>query len=307
MSFDPPARGAAVAARAAVGGRARAARASVDLCDRRTVRAVARRAGIVPSRRLGQHFLVDRSVLERITDALELSPEDEVFEVGPGMGTLTRELALRAHRVVAVDLDQCCLRAAASTLRGFDNVELVRGDALRTPPDSLGLAEGWVAAGNIPYSMTTPLLERLFSSSVLPSRGVFLVQREVGERLAAEPGGWSLATLVVRSLASVERLGDVPPSSFEPPPAVHSTVVRLRPRQTLEPEDRDAVLALARSTFQMRRKQLRHGLTHALAGDAHLSEQARSDAGIAAERRPETLDLDEWQALAAAVRRARRA
>jgi 16S rRNA (adenine1518-N6/adenine1519-N6)-dimethyltransferase len=276
-------------------------RRALDLTNPATVRAVARRAGLSLKHRLGQNFLVDRAALMRIVDALELSADDEVFEIGPGIGTLTVELAQRARRVVAVELDEAAIRATAITLRDHANVEVVHQDALRADPLALGLRDGWLAAGNIPYTITAPLITHLLEMPAPPRRAVLLVQREVAARLAAPPGGWGLFTVAVRSMATVERLGDVPPGCFEPPPAVHSSILRLTPAPQLEPAERAAVLDLARGAFQLRRKTLRHGLTRALGGDEPAAMAVLDAAGVASSRRPETLDLDEWRALARAA------
>jgi 16S rRNA (adenine1518-N6/adenine1519-N6)-dimethyltransferase len=274
----------------------------IDLCDPRTLYAVARRVGLVANRRLGQNFLVDRTVLDDIMDALAPASDDVVFEIGPGVGTLTGELARRAARVIAVDIDERCVAATRITQRQQSNVEVVHGDALRVEASSLGLGERWLAAGNIPYSITTPLLTRLFELPVPPQRGVFMVQREVAARLAAAPGAWSLATVAVRSLATVERVRDVAPSSFDPAPAVHSSVIRLRPASRLETSARQAALDVARAAFQMRRKTLRHGITHAAGGDEGRGMAWLEAAGIDPGRRPGTLDVDEWHRIARAAR-----
>ena len=277
-----------------------ARRRRLDLCDPATARAVARRAGLGLQRRLGQHLLVDRGALERIVEALGPEAADEVLEIGPGIGTLTVELAARARRVVAVELDEACLRATAITLRDHPNATVVHADAARVDSASLGLGPGHLAAGNIPYSITGVLINHLFETDRPPRRAVFLVQREVAARLAAPPGDWSLATVAVRSQATVERLGDVPPSSFVPPPAVHSGIIRLRPVAGLDPAERSAVLRLARAAFQLRRKVLRHGVTRAV-GEEAAAMTALAAVGIDPARRPGTLDLDEWRALARAV------
>ena len=273
----------------------------LDLTNPSTVRAVARRAGLALKHRLGQNFLVDRGALERIVEALDPQPDDEVFEIGPGIGTLTVELASRARRVLSVELDEACVRATAITLRAHANAQVVHQDALRADPIALGLHEGYLAAGNIPYSITAPLITRLVESVTPPRRAVLLVQREVAERLSAAPGSWGLFTVAVRSLATVERITDVPPSSFEPPPKVHSSVIRITPAPKVVGEERAAVLALARGAFQLRRKTLRHGVTRALGGDDARASAALDAAGIDPKRRPETLDLEEWRALAAAA------
>jgi len=277
-------------------------RRPLDLTDPDTVRAVARRAGLSLKHRLGQNFLVDRTALMCIVDALELNADDEVFEIGPGIGTLTVELAARARRVVGCELDEAAVRATAITLRDHPNAQVLHQDALRADPVALGFGDGWLAAGNIPYSITAPLITRLLEMPAPPRRAVLLVQREVAARLAAPSGaGWGLFTVAVRSLATVERLGDVPPSSFEPPPAVHSSILRLTPTALLDATERAAVLDLARGAFQMRRKTLRHGLARALGGDEPAAMAVLSAAAVDPGRRPETLDLDEWRALARAA------
>jgi 16S rRNA (adenine1518-N6/adenine1519-N6)-dimethyltransferase len=279
-----------------------AAARPIDLCDPRTLHAVARRVGLVARHRLGQNFLIDRGVLDDVIAALEPEPDDEVFEIGSGIGTLTGELAARSRRVIALDLDERCVTATRLTQRDRSNVEAMQGDALRVDPSVLGLGQRWLAAGNIPYSITTPLLTRLFELARPPRRGVFLVQREVAARLAAGPGAWSVATVAVRSVATVERLRDVAPSSFDPPPAVHSSVIRLQPAALLDTTERAAVLDIARAAFQMRRKTLRHGITHAAGGDQRLGLAWLEAAAIDPGRRPGTLDLDEWHRIAVAAR-----
>ena len=272
-----------------------------DLTDPRTVTAVARRSGLFAKRRLGQHFLVDREGLEAIVDALAPGPGDTVWEIGPGIGVLTVELARRAARVVAVDLDPACIRAARVTLRDLDNVLLIEGDALRVDAGSLGLPEDHLAAGNLPYNLTGALLAHLFEADHPPRRGVFLVQREVAARIASPPGGWSLATVAVRSVAEVERLRDLPPESFLPAPAVASSIIRMHPARLMADHERTQVLRLARAAFQLRRKTLRHGLGRALGGRADLVEAVLDHCGVDPGRRPETLDLEEWRCLARAA------
>lgn len=285
---------------------ARRRRGDLDLTNPATVRAVARRAGLRPSRRLGQHFLVDRDVLDAIVDALAPGPADAVLEIGCGIGTLTGALAGRAGRVVAIDVDPRCVDAARITQRHRGNVTVLQADALTVDPQEVGLPQPWLAAGNLPYQLTGPILSRLFEHPAPPAAGVFLVQREVAARLSAGDGEWSLATVALRSIAEVERVRDVPPAAFEPPPSVHSSVIRLRPRRDLTPAERDAVIGIAGPVFQQRRKTLRHGVANALGGDLTAAGAVLDGAGIDAGRRPGTLDLDEWRRLARAVAQVRR-
>lgn len=287
-------------------GRARSRlRRPIDLTRPATVRAVARRAGLHPSKRLGQHFLVDQGVLHAIVEALEPGPDDRVLEIGCGVGTLTAALAQRGASVLAVDVDERCVAATRITQRHRDNVEVVHADALGIDPHEHGFPDDWLAAGNLPYQLTGPLLSHVFELARPPRRGVFLVQREVAARLSTVAGEWSLATVALRTIADVERIVDVAPAAFEPPPAVHSSVIRLLPRSEMTPAERRAVIDLAKPVFQQRRKTLRHGLANALGGDAARAHEALAAAGVQPGRRPGTLGLAEWRQLARAVEQLR--
>jgi 16S rRNA (adenine1518-N6/adenine1519-N6)-dimethyltransferase len=275
-----------------------------DLTDPEVALAAARRAGLRLEHRLGQHLLVDRDALDAIVAAVDCGPDDEVLEVGPGVGTMTVELAARARRVVAVELDPAGVRATRASVAAAGGpalVEVIHGDALATDIAALDLPDGWIAAGNIPYTITGALLEHVLTADPRPKRAVFLVQREVAARLAAPAGDWSLATVAVRTVASAERLRDVPPQSFAPPPRVWSSVLRLTPTAPLDPAERQRVLDVARACFQLRRKVLRHGVTRACGGDARAAAAALERAGIDPGRRPGELDLEEWRRLAAGV------
>jgi 16S rRNA (adenine1518-N6/adenine1519-N6)-dimethyltransferase len=273
----------------------------LDLTDPDTVTAVARRVGLRRDPRLGQHFLVDREVLDAIVNALDPDAESEVLEIGCGLGTLTGALALRARRVVAIDIDPACVAGTGITQRAHANVTVLEADARVLDPAALGFTPGWLATGNLPYQLTGLVLTRLLEAPEPPARAVVLVQREVAARLAAEPGDWSLATVAVRSRAGVERLQDVPPEAFDPPPAVHSSILRLVPTHAMDEKVREAVLALAKPLFQSRRKTLRNGLARALANDNAAASAALLNAGIDPGRRPGTLRLNEWELLARAV------
>jgi 16S rRNA (adenine1518-N6/adenine1519-N6)-dimethyltransferase len=275
-----------------------------DLTDPDTAAAIARRAGVRLEHSLGQHLLTDRMALDAVVDAVGCGPDDDVLEVGPGIGTLTVELAARARHVVAIELDPACARAARRSVAmagGPASVEVVEGDALRVDLESLGLRDGWIAAGNIPYTITGALIEHVLTAPRPPRHAALLVQREVARRLAAPAGDWSLATVAVRSLAQAQRLVDVPPASFLPPPRVWSSVLLLTPERVVDAGERERVLDVARACFQLRRKVLRHGVARAAGGDAAAAEVVLERAGIDAGRRPGELDIEEWRRLTAAV------
>ena len=273
----------------------------LDLTDPSTVTAVARRVGLRRDTKLGQHFLIDRGVLEAIVEALDPGPDDEVLEIGCGLGTLTGELAERARRVVAIDIDPACVAGTQLTQKARTNLTVLEMDARFVDPPALGFTSGWLATGNLPYQVTGLVLMGLVEAETPPARAVVLVQREVAARLAAEPGDWSLATVAMRSLAEVERIVDIPPSAFDPPPAVHSSIIRIVPTPKGDQAVRASILALAKPLFQSRRKTLRNGLSRALGGDIDGANAALMRAGIDSGRRPGTLRLDEWELLARAI------
>ena len=242
-------------------------------------------------KRLGQHFLADVRVLRRIADALDLTGEETVIEIGPGRGALTDLLVDRARRLVAVELD----RALADLLRrryaDRPHVEIVERDVLAT--DLGALAGGpYVLVGNVPYYITTPILFHALQPPA-PERAVYLVQREVAERIVAAPGTDAYGALSVNVQAAAEAtvLFAVPPGAFRPPPKVDSAVVRIRP--LAEPLVAEAELEplrrLVQASFGLRRKQMRRVLRTVRGVDAATAEAMLDAAGIAPDARPETL------------------
>lgn len=207
--------------------------------------------------RLGQHFLIRTSILERI--AREVCDEGEplVIEIGPGRGALTQFLLPRAQRVIAIEVDPVLAHYVRQKFASSGKLEVIEGDVLKTDLAQWGPA---VIAGNLPYYITSPILEKTLSASF--HRAVFLMQREVAERLMAQPGSRDYGFLSVRSqlLAKVEKLMHVPAGAFQPPPKVDSTVVRLTPSAAAV-EDVEAFLKFAGLCFAMKRKNLRNNLS----------------------------------------------
>jgi len=245
--------------------------------------------------RLGQHFLFDPSILGRIADAAGLGPGDTVLEIGPGKGTLTAHLAARAGHLVAIEADGRLAAALQASLAGT-SVEILHGDALKVP---------WPAVtcvcGNIPYQITSPLIERALTPP-RPRTIVFLMQREVADRLAAPPGSDAYGALSagVQLVARVERLFGVPRGAFRPPPRVDSAVVRITPLHPapLPPEQEAATRQVIRLAFQRRRQQLRRSLSEFYDVTRVEAERLLVGAGAAADARPEVLSPDQFVTLA---------
>jgi len=252
-------------------------------------------------KRFGQHFLTDPSILARIADALAPTRADTVVEIGPGRGGLTAALAARAGRVVAVEKDRALLPALRERLPA---VEVVAADALAVDWHTLAGASGYLLAGNIPYNITSPLLEKALEPP-RPRRIVFLVQREVAERLTAEPGTseYGALTVGVRAQATVELLFRVPAGAFKPRPRVESAVIRLAPlaAPVVSDDQRRAFRRLVVGLFGFRRKQLLRGLRELTDWAPDAAGTALARAGLDPTARPETLTVSRFALLLRAL------
>ncbi len=274
---------------------------------RQRTRSVLAERGLRPLKRLGQHFLVDAGVARDVVAAAEIGGTEAVLEIGAGLGALTELLAERARRVVAVEVDwglAGVLRDLADSCR----VEVIQGDFLELDLQVVCGTDGpWKIVGNLPYCITTPILESIFANASLFALAVVTVQAEVAERLLARPGGkdYGALTLFAAFHAEVEVVRNVPSEAFYPQPGVASSVLRLRPRAAAADVSPEAFEAVARGAFAQRRKTI----VNSLVGSARLAlsrtaiEAALREAGIRPDRRGETLALDEFCALARAVQR----
>jgi len=261
------------------------------------VRGLLGRHGVGADARFGQNFLVDAAALRAIVAAADVGAADEVWEVGPGLGTLTRELARRAKRVVAIEFDRRMLPVLQETLGPWSHVEVRPADALQVDfgeaaPDALFVA-------NLPYNVGTAILGRVLSAGRF-RRAVVLVQREVGERLAAAAGTPAYGSLSLwvahHGRARVVRL--VPPGAFHPPPKVTSAVVRIDLDRGAQPDDR--TFALVRDAFRHRRKTLVANL-RAVGLEADRVRGVLEAQGLDPKVRAEALDLAAFRRLAAAL------
>lgn len=245
-----------------------------------------------PKKSLGQHFLRHRAILDRIVAALELPPGALVLEIGPGEGTLTERLLAAGARVTAIEKDADLVPGLQAR---FPELRLAHRDALtldwRTAAGA-GVGESLFVAGNIPYNITSPLLDKALEPP-RPTRIVFLVQKEVADRVAASPGNstYGALSIGVQSVAAVERLFTVPAGAFHPPPKVDSAVIRLTPLETpLVTDDRlPAFRRLVVGLFGFRRKQLLRGLRELTGWPAERLEPVLAAAGINGTQRPETV------------------
>ena len=261
---------------------------------------------IKPKKSLGQNFLVDERAAVRIVSAADLSLDDVVLEVGPGLGALTRHVASTVARVVAVELDQRLIPVLQHTLTTHPNVELIQGDILQLNPACL-LPPAYKVVANIPYYITSALLRHLLEADVRPSLMVLTVQEEVARRIVAPSGAMNLLAVSVQFYGQARIVARLKAGAFYPRPKVDSAVVQIdlspTARSSLGVQDVDFYFRLARAGFGQRRKQLHNALTSGLGRPREEIDTALAQAGIDPQRRAETLALEEWAALASAFGR----
>lgn len=252
-------------------------------------------------KKLGQNFLIDHSVVQRIVEAAELSEQDTVLEVGPGIGTLTQGLAESKANVVAVELDQRLLPVLATTLEGYDNVRVVHGDILKVDIMAEVGNQEFKCCANLPYYITTPIIFALIEKRLPMERLVAMVQKEVAERMAAKPGGkeYGALSVAIQYYTEPEIAFIVPPSSFIPAPSVDSAVIVCKRRTTpaVEVEDEKLFFRVVQAAFSLRRKMLSNSLKNMGISSVQCAEWLNL-AGIDGKRRAETLSLEEFASLA---------
>lgn len=260
------------------------------------VPALLREHGLRPDKSLGQNFLLDPVALRRIVEAAEIDPAGTVLEIGPGLGSLTRYLALAARRVVAVELDPDLLSPLRAVLANTENVTIIEGDILAQDPAALVGEPGYQVVANIPYYITSALIRHLLEAPVRPSRLVLTVQREVAERICAGPGDLSLLALSVQVYGQPRIAARIPAGAFYPPPKIDSSVVRidLYPEPRIPAGQLDIFFKLAKAGFSQKRKTLRNSLSAGLAWKPERAADFLTAAGIDPRRRAETLGLEEW-------------
>lgn len=262
-----------------------------------------RRHGLRPRKSLGQNFLIDEGALARIAAAASLTADDVVLEIGPGLGSLTRHLAVAARKVVAVEIDQALLPVLAEVVADHANVRVLHADILTVDPAELSEGHGYKVVANIPYYITSAVIRHLLEARVRPDVIVLTVQREVAERICAAPGDLSVLAVSVQAYARAELVARIPAGAFYPRPDVDSAVVRLTalPEPAFGALDADRFFRVVKAGFGQKRKQLRNALSAGLRQPAQTADAWLAKASIDPTRRAETLSLAEWRALANAV------
>ena len=261
--------------------------------------AVLKRYGLRADKALGQNFLQDDSVLEKIANAAEILEDDCVLEIGPGLGSLTRYLAVSAKQVTAVELDFDLLAPLRAVLSPYQNVRVVHGDILKLSISELIDQPNYIVAANIPYNITSAIIRHLLEGDIKPRRVVLTIQKEVAERICAKAGDLSLLALSVQVYGKPSIAAKIPAGAFHPAPKVDSAILRidiydkpLIPRDSL-----NTFFKLTKAGFGQKRKTLRNSLASGLHIPTTEAESLLTSAGIDFMRRAETLSIEEWKVL----------
>jgi 16S rRNA (adenine1518-N6/adenine1519-N6)-dimethyltransferase len=248
---------------------------------------------------LGQNFLQDPLALERIVAAAEIQPTDTVLEIGPGLGSLTRYLAVAANEVIAVELDADLLPPLKQILEPYQNVRLIHGDILKLTPKDLIAERDYLVVANIPYYITSAVIRHLLEGEAKPRRIVLTVQKEVAERICSQPGDMSLLALSVQVYGKPRIAAQIPAEAFFPPPKVDSAVlvIDIYPSPLVKDELLDTFFRLIKAGFSQKRKTLRNSLSSGLRISPAQAAELLTRAGIEPQRRAETLSIEEWETL----------
>lgn len=251
---------------------------------------------ILPRKSLGQNFIIDLGVLDRMSEIAGLTKNDEVLEIGAGLGTLTAYLAERAKRVVAIEMDKRLFEKLNASLDHLPNLELIMGDVLRINIRGLSIGNKMKVISNLPYSISSPILIKLLENRDIFSLVVIMIQREVGERITAGPGGrdYGSISVLLQTFFDISIELSVPPEAFWPRPKVDSVVLKLNPLRNPRTKIRDVGLfeKVVRASFSSRRKILANSLRSLFPKDE--AEGILKSAEIDRKRRAETLSIEEF-------------
>jgi 16S rRNA (adenine1518-N6/adenine1519-N6)-dimethyltransferase len=269
----------------------------------RSIQELLKQYGLKPQKGLGQNFLSEPGSLNKIIDAADLSPDDTVLEIGPGLGTLTTLLAEQAAHVIAVELDRNLVGALKDILSGYNNIKLIQGDILEVNLNELFTEPGYIVAANIPYYITSALLRQLLEAQYAPHRVVLTVQKEVAQRICAPTGKLSLLALSVQVYGEPSITHKIPAGAFYPAPKVDSAVVRIEiyPEPRIPREQLETFFALTKAGFAQKRKTLQNALSAGMQWDKVHTANLLEAVGIDPMRRAQTLSLDEWGELVNSV------
>jgi len=264
------------------------------------VKKMLKKHNLRPSKRLGQNFLVDKGVVRKIIEAADLQPDDIVLEIGPGLGVLTRELAKKAKKVIAVEKDKNMVEILAETLKNFKNVEIIHGDIRKKTPgvfsSTPGVETGYKVVANLPFYLTAPAIRKFLESvEVRPQQMVLVVQKEVAQRICAKVPDMNLLAVSVQFYAEPEIISYISKKSFWPQPKVDSAIIKIAPFKIRRGSElRQLFFKIVRAGFSQPRKQLANNFSKMLKLDKEKVKEWLLKNDIQPSQRAETLTINDW-------------
>lgn len=282
----------------------------MDLTSKRVVKNLLKKYQLRPSKGLGQNFLIDKKVLGKIIEAAELKPEDTVLEIGPGIGTLTQELAKKVKKVIAVEKDKRMVEILKETLKDFKNAEIIQGDILKIENwklienSKLKIGNSYKVVGNLPFYLTAPVIRQFLElPRARPREMVLVSQKEVAERICAKPPKMNLLAVSVQFYSRPEVVYFVSKKSFWPQPEVDAAILKIQILKTkFQNINKDLFFKIVKSGFSQPRKQLINNLSNGLDADKIKTEAWLRENNIQPSQRAETLTVKEWIKLAITIK-----
>jgi len=278
----------------------------MELSSKRTVKELFAQHQTKPLKRLGQNFLINKKALNDFINACDLKKNDVVLEIGPGLGAITQEIAPKVKRVIAIEKDRKMCEIMKETLRDFKNIEIINQDVLENLSSSkeLSLSSGKVKiVGNLPFYLTAPIIRKFLEIKNQPQEMVFMIQKEVAQRICAKPPKMSILAISVQFYAKPKIVSYLPKNSFWPQPKVDSAIIKISSikYQALS-INKDLFFQIVRAGFSSPRKQLINNLAKGLKMNKEKIEQWLLENGIKPEQRAETLKVQDWISLTKTIK-----
>src|SRR3989338_4837820 len=270
----------------------------MDLTSKKTIRDMLQKYAVRPQKKFGQHFLVSRHVLAKILQAARLKQGGVVLEVGPGIGTLTQELAKSARRVIAVEKDIKMTDVLRETVSEYKNIELIYGDILKLDAGRYTLDPKYKVVANLPYYMAAPAIRMFLEAKRPPQEMILMVQKKVGQRICAKPPQMNILAISVQFYAEPKIVSYVPKGAFWPRPKVDSAIIKITRTHTDKKTDSHIFFKIVRAGFSHPRKQLLNNFTGTLKMQREEIKKWLGSCDIDPSRRAQTLELNDWAFLA---------
>lgn len=278
----------------------------MDLTSLKTIKEIIVKYNIKPNKILGQNFLIHKPTLHNIVKSANLTNDDVVLEIGPGLGTLTKELAENAKKVIAIEKDKAMVTILQETLNDYQNIAIIQADILKFNDYQLftrqsfaeqnlgGRATNYKLVANIPYYLTSPLIRKFLESENKPEEIILMIQKEVAQRICANPPNMSLLAVSVQCYAKAKILSYVSRHCFWPAPKIDSAIIKITPNRKALAVDSDMFFKIVKAGFSQPRKQLSNNLSKALKIDRNKTNEWLLHNNIQPEQRSETLNIEDW-------------